>query len=923
MPAGTITVVARFRPLSSAEQAAESASLRVGSFTSIPPVRWLPDGQSVEIDDAGGGGGSSRDVMKQVAIKAGKLGRSRGHGSGLRRTGGLDPRAGHGRLATRRGSAGSAGMHTFRLDAALPPETGQAEMYVRVGQAAVTSVLGGVNSTIFAYGQSGTGKTHTMYGAGFDTPEQGGIVPRACLHLFKSLRELPGGTEATVRVQYVEIYNERLIDLLAPHIRHKPPAELQLHEVRHGQFEVNGAKVRLVRDEGDIIECLQVGEENRHHASTVLNADSSRSHSLFLWTVTQHRADGSTMVGKLNLVDLAGSEKVSKTHAEGATLREAMKINQSLSSLGNCIKALVTNKTHIPYRDSQLTKLLQDSLGGNTKTSMVVCCSPHETNLEETLSTLRFAARAKTVKTKPVVNVSLSPAEMQKQLTALKAELEALRSSKDSRRPPSIATAESNKLKKQLKAGQEAAAALGREAKALKTDCEDWRAAAEETELECSLLSKSDASLRAERNGLSQQLSASAALVGSLSRDVETLHAERIALDGSLRADRATLIELQEEAERCALLNEHENKRRAGVEAQAQALQTANDGLREENAEKARDLAALHASLASSERIAEHAGDVQAALGASQQRCDALQAQVAAAAAGGAREARKLSAAEKALGEANADKVELEKLVRHVQMLLIGHEQDKRRAPAAGGGGGNGGGAAQESRELTRLKSQQLFLTDEQARLQAQLTETEAQRSAAVERAECAEQHVHDLMASTERHEQAAAAPHLGSPHKWSLVASSVAVANPHVLQERLARRKEAMAIVRSLSAAMADDSSTPDFASLEISAIAPGDDGDEAGVRPVYAFTAGGAFDSERTLDAFSEDSTDDDGDDDDGVDLAAGKSVEIEGGGDADESTTRAADEDPLVRREPRELREKAARQDDEDEDVLWDCA
>lgn len=194
----------------------------------------------------------------------------------------------------------------------------------------------------------------------------------------------------SVKASFLEIYKERIRDLLHPindnlPIRQSPTRGIYVENLR----EV------FVGGEEDIRDLLRKGEAARSVASTKMNERSSRSHSLFIVRVEQRNLDtGGLRVGRLNLVDLAGSEKISKTGAAGETLEEAKKINQSLSALGNCIHALTEAKRgHIPYRDSKLTRILQDSLGGNTKTCLVVTCSPHVFNIDETLTTLRFGAR--------------------------------------------------------------------------------------------------------------------------------------------------------------------------------------------------------------------------------------------------------------------------------------------------------------------------------------------------------------------------------------------------------------------------------------------------------------------------------------------------------------------------------------------------
>jgi kinesin family member 5 len=187
---------------------------------------------------------------------------------------------------------------------------------------------------------------------------------------------------------------------------------------------VEGLSERPVKSEADVIALLKEGEQFRSVAATLMNATSSRSHSLFIINVTQKARNGTTKIGKLNLADLAGSEKVNKTGAVGETLEEAKKINQSLSALGNCINALTkSRRTHVPYRDSKLTHVLKESLGGNAKTTLLIACSPHSFNLEETISTLRFGQRAKTIKNKVRVNQQRSVQELELIIQKLTADL--------------------------------------------------------------------------------------------------------------------------------------------------------------------------------------------------------------------------------------------------------------------------------------------------------------------------------------------------------------------------------------------------------------------------------------------------------------------------------------------------------------------
>jgi DNA repair exonuclease SbcCD ATPase subunit len=190
---------------------------------------------------------------------------------------------------------------------------------------------------------------------------------------------------------------------------------------------MQGLSELFVSSAEEALNVIEIGDKCRSVAHTQMNAASSRSHSVFMLNITQRQTDGSSTVSRLNLADLAGSEQVKKTGATGQTLEEAKKINQSLSALGNCINALTEARPYVPYRDSKLTHLLRESLGGNTKSNLIVCCSPHSFNLEETVSTLRFAQRAKTIKTTVKQNIVRSRKELEQMIERLKHEVSVLK----------------------------------------------------------------------------------------------------------------------------------------------------------------------------------------------------------------------------------------------------------------------------------------------------------------------------------------------------------------------------------------------------------------------------------------------------------------------------------------------------------------
>eukprot|EP00434_Breviolum_minutum_P033941 symbB.v1.2.030034.t1/scaffold3343.1/size61083/3 len=342
----------------------------------------------------------------------------------------------HGLARVRR--PGTSDYKDFTFDAVYDETAVQADFYEHTGYAIVESVMDGYNGTIFAYGQTGTGKTHTMVGKE-ESDELRGVIPRAFGHVFRNV-DVGGARTFLVRASYLEIYNEEIRDLLSKN----PKQKLDLKDHPDGGVYVKDLTIMIVKGVRDLQQVMEVGQKNRSVASTLMNNESSRSHSIFTVTVEilEKGLDGQdhVRVGKMNMVDLAGSERQSKTGATGDTLKEATKINMSLSALGNVISALVDSKTSfIPYRDSKLTRLLQDSLGGNTKTVMCACIGPVDYNYDETLSTLRYAHRAKSIKNKPRINEDPKDAmirEFQDEITRLKMQLEKRGGPGSPQRPP-------------------------------------------------------------------------------------------------------------------------------------------------------------------------------------------------------------------------------------------------------------------------------------------------------------------------------------------------------------------------------------------------------------------------------------------------------------------------------------------------------
>jgi len=316
---------------------------------------------------------------------------------------------------------------TFTFDMAFDWDSKQLDVYNATARDIVDSVCEGYNGTVFAYGQTGTGKTFTMEGLR-DDPQMQGIIPNSFAHIFGIVKEAAGTTNFLVRVSYLEIYCEDCRDLLGKDQSKK----LQVKESADTGVYVKDLTQVVCKSAGDMDKVMTMGNRNRSVGATKMNATSSRSHAVFTITIERSDmgADGKEAIrqGKLNLVDLAGSERQGKTGAEGERLKEATKINLSLSALGNVISALVEAKKgkHVPYRDSKLTRLLMDSLGGNARTVMIANFGPADYNYDETVTTLRYADRAKQIKNKPKINENPKDAmlrEMQEQIAALQEQL--------------------------------------------------------------------------------------------------------------------------------------------------------------------------------------------------------------------------------------------------------------------------------------------------------------------------------------------------------------------------------------------------------------------------------------------------------------------------------------------------------------------
>ncbi|XP_017767559.1 PREDICTED: kinesin-like protein Klp61F [Eufriesea mexicana] len=321
----------------------------------------------------------------------------------------------------------------FKFNNIFGPSSKQIDVYNIVVSPLLEQVLAGYNCTVFAYGQTGTGKTFTMEGINnyanlhWHSDSSAGMIPRSLSHLFDKL-ELLEVQEYTIKVSFLELYNEDLFDLLSPS---NDSSKIRLYEdvSKKGAIIIHGLEEVTIHNTNEVYKILKKGSEKRQTAATLMNTQSRcRSHAIFSITVhiKENVIDGEEILktGKLNLVDLAGSENVGKSGAVDRRAREAGNINQSLLTLGRVITALVERAPHIPYRESKLTRLLQESLGGRTKTSIIATISPASINLEETLSTLDYAHRAKNITNRPEINQKLSKREFLKQYTE---EIEKLR----------------------------------------------------------------------------------------------------------------------------------------------------------------------------------------------------------------------------------------------------------------------------------------------------------------------------------------------------------------------------------------------------------------------------------------------------------------------------------------------------------------
>ncbi len=285
----------------------------------------------------------------------------------------------------------------FEFDRVFTPGSNQQEVFEAV-QPMVVSFMDGYNVCLFAYGQTGSGKTHTMEGP----PEDRGVNFRALAEVFRLRAERGDSMRYTVHMSMLEVYNETVRDLLGPRDAKEGLPKLEIRMLAEGEYDVPGLTLIEVVDMEEVVQHMTLGKQNRAVGAHDMNEHSSRSHSILSLRVRGENVhDKSIVVSKLHLIDLAGSERLSKTDAQGERLKEAQNINKSLSALGDVIQALAAKSAkgagHVPYRNSKLTFLLQDSLGGNSKVFMFVNVSPAAYNCGETVCSLTFASRCRNV----------------------------------------------------------------------------------------------------------------------------------------------------------------------------------------------------------------------------------------------------------------------------------------------------------------------------------------------------------------------------------------------------------------------------------------------------------------------------------------------------------------------------------------------
>ncbi len=428
--------------------------------------------------------------------------------------------------------------HHFGFDGVFNSEASQHDVFEGIGgPALVDRVLAGINQTVLAYGQTGSGKTHTQLGQDGDD----GLVPRIIKGIFGRIAQSDSGRQFTIQLSNVEIFNEQCNDLL-----NLTKRNLTIRETA-AKIWMQDLTTIYCHSVDDCLAAIRTGAENRAVGSTCMNTESSRSHSIVVVDVTQSCTEG-ILRSQLVLVDLAGSEKINKARTKGSQLKEACYINRSLSTLGNCVNALAERRPHVPFRDSKLTRYLTKSLGGNAGLSLIVCCSPSARSLDETISTMAFAKRAKCVKNEAKVNIEPTIEQLHKELARARDQIGGLQ----------VAVSQGR-----LEAEKARAAAAKATAAAAAASCDSDPEKAHGSEQE-------RARLEHEVDRLELDLSAVNARLAALTQENDRLHDAMLELRGAHETEcgRSAQLEGQLDALKAA---------GAAAQAQLEELQAASD----------------------------------------------------------------------------------------------------------------------------------------------------------------------------------------------------------------------------------------------------------------------------------------------------------------------------------------------------------
>ncbi|TDH65336.1 hypothetical protein CCR75_005573 [Bremia lactucae] len=476
---------------------------------------------------------------------------------------------------------------TYTFDRVFGQYSTQKEVFTSIVRPVVDEALAGYNCTVFAYGQTGTGKTYTMQGDLSPGSEMAGIIPRSVRYIFDTLETR--GEEFSVRVSFLQLYNEELKDLLDPDTEKK--LRLMEDTKKSGIYCMNLLEVTATTAK-HVYELVNTGVKNRITSETLMNENSSRSHSIFTIRIhsKEHNAAGEDLlrVGQLNLVDLAGSECVGRSGARNARAREAGTINQSLLTLGRVITALVDNLPHVPYRDSKLTRLLQESLGGRAKTTIIATLAPCADSLDESLSTLEYAFRAKNIKNKPELNQKMTKAGL---LNDFGSEIESLRAALRAARLKDgvyLPLEQLNDMQERLTGQSSQLLELEETLKARNTICKELEEIAEKHANEVANLTFAKDEALNKLAAVEDEIKLTKEKLGEKVRELHQVHATLKAFQNNeeaLLANGATATTLYSASEKCAaqLLSKIENSQSAEEANTALATSFCTDSLSQIN----------------------------------------------------------------------------------------------------------------------------------------------------------------------------------------------------------------------------------------------------------------------------------------------------------------------------------------------------